>query len=349
VRGDRWSDPPGDWLDEDTPRHSGRSRRLLVLAGLPWLVVLAVVVLPAGGPGADRPEPDAGPGHAPGDAGAGTHEGHGSPQPEPGSHGTAGPAEEPSTPAAEPEGAPEPGPRVSAPETDGGPDPAPPDGAGAVPLPAAADDDWWLVEQRGRWRVAAGTEEAAAMAVVVARAWLTDLDPRLTLDAIPPAGAGRYVEHLVVEAVEVPLDGHAVVTLLAVLLASEADGDDLVAQVRRLAVPVAFDGDGARPGGSPWWLPGPSLEARPPTVTPVDDPDERLAAAEALVAAGYDEVSLERLERTAGPAVLATVSARTPDGEPIDGTVWLRRHVERYVVAGTVLARADGPAREATP
>jgi hypothetical protein len=38
---------------------------------------------------------------------------------------------------------------------------------------------------------------------------------------------------------------------------------------------------------------------------------------------------------------VATVTARTRDGERVDGPVVLRRHVDRYVVAGDVLARAE--------
>lgn len=336
--------PPRDWLDDldDPPRRTpGRSRRLWVLAGLPWLVALAALVLP-GVPASDAPEPatvgqpDPGaapdgedPGPAPGDAAdphadapvAPDHAGDGA---------HAGSPDDPLT-----------GADVAAPggtAADGqGPSDHP---AGASP-PAddpADRDELWAVEYHGPWRSTAGVEEAAALAVVVARGWLTDVDPRLHLDELTPVGTGRYVEHLVVEAVEVPAPEHAVVTLLAVLL----DGDDeLVARVRRLGVPIAFGRDGAQPGGEPWWLPGPSLTARPPTTTPVDDPQELLAASEALAAAGYTDVALDRLERTDGPAALATVAARTPDGEQVDGTVWLRWHVDRYVVAGLALTRAE--------
>jgi hypothetical protein len=145
-----------------------------------------------------------------------------------------------------------------------------------------------------------------ALAVVVARAWLTDVDPRLELDGLPSAGTGRYVEHLVVEAVELPAPEHAVVTLLAVLLEGE---EELTAVVRRLAVPIAFDGDGAQPGGTPWWLPEPSLEARPPSTTPVEDLEELLAATEALHAAGYTDVALEPAGAHGG-----TRGARDRDG-----------------------------------
>jgi hypothetical protein len=323
---DRWAEPPRDWLDEldDEPVHRRaprRSRRLLVLAGLPWLVVLAALLLPdASDPSGQLPElADAVPDHTGPDDGAGPT-------------ASAGMSSEAEVVDEQP-------PNSTVP-SDGD---APSDGAaGSDPTPTAWEgelaDELWAIEYPGPWRSTASVEEAVALAVVVARAWLTDVDPRLDLAGIAPAGTGRYVEHLVVEAVEVPAPQHAVVTLLAVLLEGE---DELAAVVRRLAVPLAFDADGAAPGGTPWWLPGPSLEARPPATTTVEDPAELLTAAEALEAAGYTDVELARLERTEGAAALATVTARTPDGDPVDGTVWLRRHLDRYVVSGLALTRAE--------
>jgi hypothetical protein len=325
---DRWAGPPRDWLDDldDEPtnrRAPHRSRRLLVLAGLPWLVVLAALAL-ANVPGPSEPSsPDR------------------TDQVQVDEETTEGAGTDHTIAATSPDEA------ASADDTstwaDRDTDPPPPDrpAASVAPPPSREDelaDELLAVEYHGPWRPTAGAEEAMALAVVVARAWLTDVDPRLELDGLPSAGTGRYVEHLVVEAVELPAPEHAVVTLLAVLLEGE---EELTAVVRRLAVPVAFDGDGAQPGGTPWWLPEPSLAARPPSTTPVEDLEELLAATEALHAAGYTDVALERLERTDGPAALATVTARTPDGETVDGTVWLRRHLDRYVVTGLALTRAE--------
>jgi hypothetical protein len=310
--GPHWT--AGEWDDEEERRRPPpRSRLLLVVAVAPWLVVVWLL-------GAPGEPPPAGP-----DAAA------------PADHHAAAAPVDPDPTEADPGTAgatarDEPGADLVGPPVDTAPGPA----AAPGDLPAA--EELLLVEQRGRWRAEAGAEEAAALAVVVARAWLTDHDPRLAIAELTPPEVGRYAEHLMVEAVEATAPDLTVVTLLAVLL----DGrDELAVSVRRLAVPIALDATGARPAGTPWWLPGPTLDPADLSTRPIADVDEVVAAAAALEAAGYEDLTVDGLEELGGTAAVATVRARTPDGERVDGPVVLRRHLDRWVVAGDVLARAE--------
>jgi hypothetical protein len=319
--GPHWT--AGEWDDEEERRRPPpRSRLLLVLAAAPWLVVVWLL----GAPGEPAP--------AGSDVTVPPTDHHAAvtpvdPGPTEADHGAAGP-----TPMDEPRADPvgPPGDAAAGPlDAVAGPTAASP---GDLP----ASEELLLVEQRGRWRVEAGAEEAAALAVVVARAWLTDHDPRLAITELTPPEVGRYAEHLVVEAVEATAPELTVVTLLAVLL----DGrDELAVSVRRLAVPIALDATGARPAGTPWWLPGPTLDLIEPSTRPIADADEVDAATAALAAAGYEDLTVDGLEELGGTAAVATVRARTADGERVDGPVVLRRHLDRWVVAGDVLARAE--------
>jgi hypothetical protein len=316
--GPHWT--AGDLADdpEEGARSPRRSRLLLALAAAPWLVVVWLLGSPGAPPPADGGDVASLPVEGT-DEQAAHHDVEAAHTPPPGDPGTPDPA---GTAA------------------DGTPDEPWDDPPTPTQDPAPDDPgkELLLLEQRGRWRVEAGAEEAAALAVVVARAWLTDHQPRLTIADLATPEVGRYAEHLVVEAVEGTAPELTVVTLLAVLL----DGhDDLTATVRRLAVPIALDARGARPAGAPWWLPGPDLTPAPLATRPVEDAAELLAAVGALESAGYEDVTLQRLEDLGGTAAVATVTARTPDGEDLDGPVVLRRHVDRYVVAGDVLARTE--------
>ena len=331
--GPHWT--AGDLSDdpEEGDRPPRRSRLLLVLAAAPWLVVVWLLGSPGTPPAPDAGEPaaaDAGEPAAPASPAGDPADGAG--------HHDAEAADVQPAPVHDPP----PGPAPTGPVADvAGDGPASdPDPGASDPDPGMSDPDPGLVllEQRGRWRVEAGAEEAAALAVVVARAWLTDHEPRLAIADLAPPEVGRYAEHLVVEAVESTSPDLTVVTLLAVLLDGQ---DELTTTVRRVAVPIALDVRGARPAGAPWWLPGPSLTPAPPTTRPLEDAAELLDAVDALQAAGYEDVTLDRLEDLGGTAAVATVTARTPDGERVDGPVVLRRHVDRYVVAGDVLARAE--------
>jgi hypothetical protein len=301
------------WLEDDDasgPTRSTRPRLLVALATVPWLVVVLLLVAPGRYvDGASPGEPTV---HAP----------VAPPRPAPGGSAAAAGASNPDPVASTPDASP---PGANAPA-----------GWREGPSGDADDDLLAFAELRGRWRVEAGPEEAAALAVVIARAWLTGLDPQLAIDGIrtPPGG---YAEHLVVESVEQPAREAAVVTLLAVLL----DGDDgLEAGVRRLAVPIAWERDGPRPAGPPWWLPGPALEPLVPERTAMEAPEDLLAALEALDAAGFD-VELRSLWGTSGWPVIAEVAGRTRDGHPVAGPLWLRRHLGGFVVAGTTLAGPD--------
>jgi hypothetical protein len=338
--------------DQDDARTPRRSRLLLVLATVPWLVVVWVVGSPATSPAPDTGEAAA-PSSSPSAGVAADDEGWDEqPSAATGEQPSAATGEPPGAATGEPPGAATgaatgepPGGPADQPQDETSEGPAPPAAAGEPAEPADAagpvDDpghDLVLLEQRGRWRVEAGAEEAAALAVVVARAWLTDHEPRLAIADLATPEVGRYAEHLVVEAVEATAPELTVVTLLAVLLDGQ---DELTATVRRVAVPIAVDARGAQPAGAPWWLPSPDLTPAAPPVRPIEDAAELLTAVGALEAAGYEQVQLDRLEDLGGTAAIATVTARTPDGERVDGPVVLRRHVDRYVVAGDVLARAE--------
>lgn len=297
-----------EWLDqpdgEDPPRRSRRRPALLIAASVPWLLVVALLVLP------DRLGSDVDGEHTPDADGE-----------------LAEDQRDPSSMGAEVPGA------------DGGHGPADagePSDAGTDPLVAATPDldDGVItaVEVRGLWRIEPGLEEAAALAMVVARAWLTGLAPVLTLDAVPPDRSGHgYAEHLVVEAVEQPAEGAAVVTIVAIVL----DGEDLDPVVRRLAVPIALSAGGPRSAGAPWELPPPALDPVELAREPIDDPDLLLAAADALRLAGLTDHTLLELHRTNGWPVLATVDA---PGGAAPTVVWLREHVGGFVVSGTTLA-----------
>lgn len=189
-------------------------------------------------------------------------------------------------------------------------------------------------ELRGRWRVGPGSEEAASLAVVIARAWLTGVGPPLLIPGIS-SDSTAYAEHLVVEAVERTSADTEVVTVLAVLL-REGENTDPTVTVERLAVPITFDDAGPRPGGVPWPLPGPRLEPALPTLTPVqDDGSAWDQAVAALARAGLGTFQLEDLKQAADGPLVATV---TDGADRYD--IWLRAHVDGYVVAGSTLEGA---------
>jgi hypothetical protein len=117
----------------------------------------------------------------------------------------------------------------------------------------------------------------------------------------------------------------------------------------RLAVPVALDPGGVRPAGAPWPLPVDDMAVTPPTTHPVDDPDLRLAAAEAVTTAGYRDVALTSLSRASGWPWVVHVRAHAPQEDVSrDHVLWLRPDVGRLVVAGTA-APADARPPDAAP
>lgn len=200
-----------------------------------------------------------------------------------------------------------------------------------------------------RPRTTVTAADAVAMATAVARAWITGVGPRLAVDGVP-GPPSLYAEHLVAEAIDHPSPGFAVVTLLGVVL--EVDGGDYrAASVRRLAVPVALDADGAHPAGSPWWLPAPDLSPTAITATgDVDDPDLMVEAAAAAAAAGYRDVELIDLATTGSWPLIATLRAIAPGQDGGDEhEVWLRPHLDGLVVAGWLPDRPDPAATEDQP
>jgi hypothetical protein len=297
--------PPG-WLDDTPDADTPRDRRpiLLVLAVLPWLVVLGLVVTPLVG------------GATPVPAATETEE------------------------TEHPRHHPDPGPDERRPDTAG-----PPDDAVAredPSTPAEGEAGWWIAEHRGNWRIGLGEGTTASLATAVARAWLTGLEPRLAISGIVPDRDRTYVEHLVVEAIERPADGAAVVTLLAVVL----DDDEGLrsAGVQRLAVPIVETVAGPRPAGSPWRLPAPDLTPAPLVGEPVEDPELSLAAHDALEAGGLADggrLELTSLVRTSGWPWIAHVrvhpsrdDADLDDGSSWEAAIWLRRHLDGFALTG---------------
>ena len=240
------------WLEDEessTPaRRTGPRWWLLALAVLPWLVIVGLAVtsrIPGPGPVAQPPVDESSPA-----AGAQTDGAPASPPDEevdePGRRDMAASAAPP-------------------PATD-----RPEDEAAGDRLPTAGDPD------RSHDR------RLEAVALLVARAWLTDVGPHLAVDGVDPR-RDRYLEQAIVEEVEVAGD-HGVVTVAAVVLEREDEAYTEV-RARRLAVPVAL-GDPPRPAGPPWWLDEVELTPVEPELAAERDPDLLLALGEAVSAAG---------------------------------------------------------------
>lgn len=287
------------WLEEPQDQDRGRtgSRRwlVLVIAAVPWMVVAALVLLPR---------------DAPHDPPSTVPEASEAPEaPEVSEHPVPPVDEPPTATAADP-------PSGSSPPSDQ----QPPRGAGSTVLPALPE-----VPTPDRDRL-------AATATVVARAWLTGVAPHLGLGGLDPVDATSYAEHLVVEAID-HRDPHlAVVSLLAVLLREEPDG--LTVDHRRVAVPLAIEDGSVRLVGSPWWLPAPDLEVVDLPAEERSDPAWVDAAVDGLLAAGLEDVEVRGLERTSRWPWRADVVATTPEGERIDGSLWLRWTEHGFLLAG---------------
>jgi hypothetical protein len=295
------------WLDELDDDGPGRPRRaLLVLAALPWLLVIALLVLP-GRLGGDEPADVQATGAA-----------------VPHSEGRVG----------------------SAPGTRDDPDR---DDRNGVPEPGAADAGAGVAahpapEERSDTEVAGADTighrdpievEAGALAIIVARGWLTGLAPVLDIAGTPPPVADRYAEHLVVEAIDRPGPEAAVVRVVAVVLSGSSQ---LEASIERLAVPLALTPEGPQPAGAPWPLRPPTTETLLPAFDAIDDAEQLLAAREALADAGFDPDLLVGLGATSGWPVIATLSdTTTPE-------VWLVRDGDGFLVAGTAPHPAATPA-----
>jgi hypothetical protein len=315
------SDTPA-WFDEE-PDAARRPRRRFVIvaafAAASWLVLAAVLV--RGGASA----PDA----ATAQDVAATHGVHGD--------GSEDDADAGTDPRSESGARAEPGAQAEP----AAQDEASPDGQTEAPGGAPP----------GNAATGVGREEAEALAIAVVRGWLSDGGPDL---AVPGIEVDRraYLEHVAVEAIVVPSDGLAVARTLLVLLVR--DGDHYTeAVVRRAAVPLTVTTGSVHPGGPPWWLPtAPDLTPVAPQATATADPDAEGAVTAALEAAGYDQVRVATVEATDGGTLIATVAARTPAGDRIDGPVWLHPTAQGLVVLGDVSAQrpaADAPDGTADP
>lgn len=190
--------------------------------------------------------------------------------------------------------------------------------------------------------------DVTAVATAVARAWLSDAGPDLTVDGVDP-DRRAYLEHVTTRRVALPSETTAVVTLSVVLLVRD-DDRYVETVVRHVAVPLTVTDEGVRPAGAPWWLPDETvLTPAPPRSTTVDDAEHHVAATRALEGAGYEDVELHELAHGDDELAIATVSARTASGEVVAGEVWLARLDETYLALGVdPLGAADDPATDRT-
>ena len=192
-------------------------------------------------------------------------------------------------------------------------------------------DGLLLREVRGGWRVEPGVEEAAALALIVGHGWRPDRVA--SEDDMGDDGSRRIV---IVEAVEQPGAGAAVITLLIA-----PRGVLVGAPLHRVAIPVVIDADGASLGGAPWELPRPAHDRRPLDGVAIDEPALVASARRALDAVGHDGASLVALEATVGWPFIA----RTSTGAQL----WLRWHIDGFVVSGLPLHGAAVAAPRASP
>lgn len=306
------------WLEGDEAgMHAATGRRwpalLLVLAALPWGVVLFLVVARPASPG----------GGLPADANAPM-------------------ATEPAVVTSPAGVAPSGGPPSPLAGGDVGEFPA------QAPMPPAAPDEPPGSVLGARFGAAAvpGPGHAAAVAALVVRDRLGGLGPRTGFGG-GGSGGDTYVEHLVIEDVDLSIPPVAVVSVLAVVLQRPGQ-ESSEAQVVRLAVPVLLDAADPRPAGEPWIVAGP----RPDTVdlgwTPVDDPALAADVRTAVEDAGYTDVEVRSVDSSDAWPLRAGVRATAPGAdEPGEHVVWLREYLGDLVVAGSRGAPAEPPHEEA--
>ena len=280
-----WTEDGGDG---EEPRRTTRPW-VLVLAAVPWLIVLGLVL--GGVVSGDRPAP----------AAPATSGGHGTPS----THDARGDHD------AHDEQAPTPTPDAPGMTLEDHPTAPSEHDESLAPTTAEAGDP------------------VGAVALAVARAWLTDVGPQLALEGIAPH-EDLYLEHGAVERIERHGD-HAVVGVLAVVLVRDGERYAQVA-ARRLAVPVSL-GPPVRPAGAPWWLGEVDLSTAPPDpLAEEEDPEVLLELGEALTAAGVLDGEVLGASRTDDGWWLARVG--DPDAPQGQFAVWLRPGTAGPVVAG---------------
>ena len=305
------------WFDdpEDAPAPRTGSRRAIVLAiaAIPWMLVAALVLLP------DRtvnPAGTASPPSAAADTQAGTT-------------------------------------TTAVPSSDSAPaPPVPPAPSAADRLDTEVDTPIRHPHDAGTTLADIGTElstrdSLAAVATVVARAWLTGVSPHLDVPGLTPTDPSSYAEHVVVEAIDRHDPHLAVVTVLAVQLRESPEG--LRVDTRRVAVPLATTDGRVHPVDEPWWLPTPDLRSGDLPAEPQTDPAWFEAAVTGLRAAGLQDIEVTALERTDHWPWRAHITARTADGQPIDGPVWLRWTGQGFEVAGHVPASSAATPPDTPP
>jgi hypothetical protein len=298
------------WIEDDEPRRKPRSvLGVVTIAAVPWLIVAGMVLLP------DRDAPPSdGPGIAEGELPGDQSDGEAADD-----DGEDGSAEDP---AADP------------PVESTLPDETDADGASAE-APATGQDE---VDPPAGPAPAAGGRDVtldrllAATATVVARAWATGVDPHLDIPGVDPADGARYAEHVAIESIQRFGSEFAVVTLIAVVLEDLEEG--IGAELRRLAVPLVVEDGAPRLAGVPWWLAPPRIASAEPPREWVPSTEVEADAEAALHAAGYSEVEVASVHRTAGWPWVVEFVGLTPGGEPVAGEVWLRLENDRFVLAG---------------
>jgi len=205
-----------------------------------------------------------------------------------------------------------------------------PSGAPAAPAAPAAVDTLAIFGGRS----VPGPQDAAALALIAARAWLGDVGPEPELFEDDGAAGTSYVDQLAVEAVDHPGPGAVVVTVIALVLRADGDRYDR-AEPMRVAVPVRLDARGARLAGVPWHLAPPALSLDPLRWRPITEPSVLADAGAALDAAGYRDVAVRSLGQSRGWPLRVRARAVAPGASTAaDHEVWLRPHLGRLVVAG---------------
>ncbi|MTV26016.1 hypothetical protein FTX61_11435 [Nitriliruptoraceae bacterium ZYF776] len=175
--------------------------------------------------------------------------------------------------------------------------------------------------------------DVTAAALAAARASLPGPGADPAVDGLTPID-DHYLEHASLHGVELVADDLAVVTFTTVLLPVDEDAYGPPVH-RRLAVPVHVTASTATPAGAPWWVPSTEVTVDGPELHDLDDPDLRLAAAEALAAAGYEDAAVTDVARSEGGALVAEVTATTPSGAAVAGPVWFHDVDGQLVPAGT--------------